>query len=100
MNPELKAKWVEALRSGKYKQAKGQLCDKNGAMCCLGVLREIMEPGSKESLNNDNMILSARMAILAGLQTTGRNHPQGTLGELNDSGRTFHEISDYIERYL
>lgn len=40
MNPEWKKKWVEALRSGKYKQGKEALCfgDK---YCCLGVLCEI-----------------------------------------------------------
>ena len=37
MNPEIKAKWVAALRSGEYKQAKGQLRIGN-SFCCLGVL--------------------------------------------------------------
>lgn len=37
MDAELKGKWVKALRSGKYKQGKGVLCDR-GKHCCLGVL--------------------------------------------------------------
>lgn len=40
MNPEVKAKWVAALRSGEYKQAKGRLRD-GDAYCCLGVLCDL-----------------------------------------------------------
>ena len=38
MNPEKKdiIKWVKALRSGKYKQTREALQDKDG-YCCLGV---------------------------------------------------------------
>lgn len=49
MNPEVKAEWVAALRSGEYMQTKGHLKDSNG-MCCLGVLCDIAakhEPGWK-----------------------------------------------------
>lgn len=35
---ELNIKWIEALRSGKYKQANGYLQTKDG-YCCLGVGR-------------------------------------------------------------
>jgi len=44
MNPEIKAKWVAALRSKKYQQAKKALrkdVDGKSAFCCLGVLCEI-----------------------------------------------------------
>lgn len=40
MTPEMKTKWVEALRSGKYKQTTGLLKDAEG-YCCLGVLASI-----------------------------------------------------------
>jgi hypothetical protein len=58
MNSELKAKWVEALRSGEYKQAEGKLHDtKNDAFCCLGVLCKVMGaefgPGQEEKENED-----------------------------------------------
>ena len=33
-------KWAEALRSGKYKQARGRLCYK-GSYCCLAVWEKI-----------------------------------------------------------
>lgn len=46
MNQELKTKWVEALRSGKYTQGNGLLCNLNSEInklehCCLGVLCEV-----------------------------------------------------------
>lgn len=40
MNPEIKGRWLEALRSGDYPQTRRRLADDNG-YCCLGVLCEI-----------------------------------------------------------
>lgn len=40
MNPEIKARWVAALRSGEYEQGKNFL-NRDGKFCCLGVLSEI-----------------------------------------------------------
>ncbi len=40
MNPEIKAQWVAALRSGKYAKGIGALRDE-GKFCCLGVLCEL-----------------------------------------------------------
>jgi len=45
MNPEVKKLWVDALRSGEYKQGYKDLfkIDSNGnkSYCCLGVLTEL-----------------------------------------------------------
>lgn len=35
--------WVEALRSGKFKQTRGKLRSRNAAYCCLGVVCELAE---------------------------------------------------------
>lgn len=43
MNPEIKAKWVAALRSGDYKQGTGVLRSEWDEYCCLGVLCDIAE---------------------------------------------------------
>lgn len=43
MNPEVKRRWIEALRSGKYQQSRKYLHDENG-FCCLGVLCDLREP--------------------------------------------------------
>jgi hypothetical protein len=37
MSRDAKAKWLKALRSGRYKQTEGALADEQG-YCCLGVL--------------------------------------------------------------
>ena len=47
MKAELKQRWIEALRSGKYTQGTG--CLRRGSLdgtmyhCCLGVLAEILD---------------------------------------------------------
>jgi len=44
MNPEVKKKWVEALKSGKYKQGQRALHLKTSDgsfFCCLGVLCDL-----------------------------------------------------------
>ena len=38
INKELVEQWVEALRSGKYKQGRRTLRNRNDEFCCLGVL--------------------------------------------------------------
>lgn len=41
MSPELKAKWVKALRSGEFEQARSKLhrkIDGQDSYCCIGVL--------------------------------------------------------------
>ena len=40
MNQQIKQLWVNALRSGEYKQATGRL-RKNDGYCCLGVLCDL-----------------------------------------------------------
>lgn len=40
LKPEVKADWVAALRSDRFKQTTGYLCDGAGH-CCLGVLAEL-----------------------------------------------------------
>lgn len=44
MNKEIKEKWLEALRSGEYKQGREHLRDESNQFCCLGVLCDIVDP--------------------------------------------------------
>ena len=48
MSIELQREWVEALRSGKYKQETGAL-HIAGGYCCLGVLCEVLTEKGKLS---------------------------------------------------
>lgn len=98
MNPELKAKWIAALRSGEYKQVTARLRTREG-YCCLGVLCmvagvPITEDGSCVEGENSK----------AGYQTifdmVGGDDAGRSLYERNDSGASFSEIADYIEKNL
>ena len=100
MNKQYKKLWLEALRSGKYKQTTGQL-GYNGGFCCLGVLCEVTEmPYEHQDTCLPKNIMSA-----AGLQS---DDPQLnydgkviSLSHLNDDENlTFAQIADLIEEQL
>lgn len=120
MNPEVKARWVAALRSGEYKQTKGVL-KKNGGHCCLGVLCDLYarEAGLPNwgvaSLSDaaegkaffaqqgDAGLPGARVVIWSGLNPDANVRIKSTrqpLYDHNDNGATFAEIADAIEKQL
>ena len=41
MKPEIKKRWIDALKSGDYVQGKEALCDRGDSFCCLGVLCDL-----------------------------------------------------------
>jgi len=47
LNPKVKKKWLAALKSGKYRKAKGHL-KHHGRHCCLGVLCDLFDPAGWE----------------------------------------------------
>lgn len=64
MNPEIKAKWLEALRSGEYQQGRERLKspDSNPRYCCLGVLCDL---AVKEGVArwDDSVVIDEHVAI-------------------------------------
>lgn len=48
MKPDIKKKWVKALRSGKYRQTTNTLKSEAG-FCCLGVLSDLYIKEHKRS---------------------------------------------------
>lgn len=52
MRKEIKEKWLEALRSGKYKKSQGALKKTDNTYCCLGVLCDIHRKTTKKKKNN------------------------------------------------
>lgn len=92
MDAKIKAKWVTALRSGKYKQAHGTLCESDGALCCIGVGAVVADKSFKPVLG-----ATGRAAAVIGLTPEEREK----LVELNDIDRkTFRGIAAYIEKNL
>lgn len=104
--PEVKSKWTEALRSGKYKQGRTKLCA-NECYCCLGVLSHIQgrltKNGEDEpyydvallSVNNDfhylnHLNIASNWECIEGY----------SLAALNDRGVSFSQIADIIDYAL
>lgn len=111
-----KKKWLEALRSGKYRQGYYDLCDRdNGRLkyCCLGVLSKIQgrlieaECGWVDHFENLAVLSEDNPAF--GALSEGGDFPEGVsvqfgngvfqcLAGLNDSGLfSFKDIAKVIE---
>lgn len=106
MKQALKAKWVEALRSGEFKQYKGGALKDTSAsgkvsFCCLGVLCEISPAVEKHNVYAEEQLSDAALAY-AGFT----DEVQQTLISLNDgtnddpNGASFKRIATYIEKNL
>lgn len=99
MDAQLKAKWVEALRSGEFKQASQTLQDGFGANCCLGVLARIQGENLNDWSEGDREISCLASHLSGGLDA----EVMLRLARMNDGGlnktqpSSFPEIADYIE---
>lgn len=116
MDKKLKAKWVKALRSGRYDQTTGSLHDDVG-YCCLGVLCTLVGAKWKRDDNGDlapfidgkNVSREGEFYLGSSLlKKVGITHDrQVNLGRMNDGStlhaiqqRSFPEIADYIEKNI
>lgn len=121
---ELKEKWVAALRSGDYPQARGGLrryrtnydADENHRVrgeligyCCLGVLCEIAglpkyEPGDTSFggyIFDEELGVKSDTALPSSDEYFLDGPTEGHLIGLNDSEKKdFKEIADWIEAYI
>ena len=96
MKEEIKNKWVKALRSGEYAQGTGCLVE-DGRFCCLGVLCDISETNKREWGSFAGLPHSVK--DWAGMSSIFGHFGISTcLSELNDSGKTFIDIADVIEK--
>ena len=110
MKPELKAKWIAALRSGEYEQTTERMLDPEGGMCCLGVLADIQglkvvpvahTEGDDERELNGQVYCELRKMIgdTSLLSHGGKSITKEVVG-MNDSGKTFDQIADWIKENL
>lgn len=91
MDPEVKARWLTALRSGEYAQTRNTYKDDEG-LCCLAVLCTVegVAPTPEE-----RMPWSSKWVELLDQE------PAGVLIGMNDSqGASFLQIADWIEEHL
>lgn len=108
MKKEIADQWVEALRSGKYKQTTDKL-KRNDKYCCLGVLCEISnisEFSKEEEYLASDIHIPKKVRSWARLKHENGWIPGGeeALTDLNDCGSrdspgplTFDEIADVIQ---
>lgn len=106
MDAQLKAKWVEALRSGDYQQGRAQLRN-HDAFCCLGVLCDLVDSSRWVEVNRshyryrglDYSALSFPPSDVSSRVGLRRKHLDAVV-EMNDEGKSFAEIAAYIEANL
>jgi hypothetical protein len=120
MNKEVAEKWVAALRSGEYTQAREQLRKNNNNndqlnYCCLGVLCDLAvkedvtkwKDTEKDNYRPDNFLRNTDVVPNSSVQiwaemknVNGTYEPEKpNLWQLNDDhGKTFLEIADIIEQ--
>jgi hypothetical protein len=118
VNKDIKTKWVEALRSGKYKQGRGFL-QRNNEFCCLGVLCEVQNVPSQLVLRQFRdpfcetnhrlpvhkylMMLDSETGICADDPIAGglNDFEMEKLTNMNDGDEyNFEQIARYIEEEL
>jgi hypothetical protein len=104
MKHEVKQKWCAALRSGEYRQGKGRLKRKERGVeefCCLGVLCDIYSKETGTPWLGQHMHQSwlyphykvREWAVVEEIKCD-------SLACMNDAGKSFEEIADYIETSL
>ena len=85
-------KWLDALRSGEYKQGRECLFDSKG-YCCLGVAGKLVD----FPVHLDSLEVYEHIGKLYGLDELDRCK----LAIMNDyQSKTFPEIADAIEQML
>jgi hypothetical protein len=119
MKADIKKAWVNALRSGKYKQGRGRLCAVDHGderLCCLGVLCElaVLDRVTTKTVGDDGVArynsslnyLPEDVQTWAGLSSYNPVVANGThLASHNDGvndvpAKSFDQIADLIEKHL
>ena len=109
MKPELKKRWVKALRSGKFKKGKYQLrwqTEKGDVYCCLGVLCAIEGVKWKKVvvLETVSYGVSGDIGSLAPSRQKQfgiSDDVQGKLIKMNDvKNHSFAHIATWVEKNL
>jgi hypothetical protein len=107
IDPEFKARWVEALKSGAYTQCYSVLREGN-RFCAIGVACDLMDPNgwdpgageTDEELRpwrGESSLMEKTAAAEIGLT----EHEQADVVNLNDQDTmTFPEIAQWIEAKL
>lgn len=106
LDKELRDRWIEALKSGKYQQGKGKLRyrkEDSDQFCCLGVLCDVVDPEGWKGTEGTILYFHRGMGAALGipiplLERIGIDAKK--YADMNDHfGKSFEEIADYIESH-
>lgn len=115
MPKAIKRKWLRALRSGTYKQAKHRLYDHQTAgFCCLGVLQHCVSGGMVEmeeevegsedeafSCPSTEWYDKQGIELQHNYESYHSDDQETKLMRMNDSGKkSFKFIADWIEKNI
>lgn len=99
----MQRKWVRALKSKKYKKAKGQLHkEKTNGYCCLGVANKCLNLNEKNEQTLFNTYKKLGLMDDDGKILDGYKFPRGCktykfLSDMNDCGVSHAKIAEFIE---
>jgi hypothetical protein len=97
LDPKVKTKWLQALRSRKFKQGKGQLQNIQGecpTYCCLGVLAEVQGLDSKDVELDESYLPTDIAQRLFNCDENTAQKLQSHLGTRNDGGSDYENTVD------
>lgn len=125
MDKHYKEIWLQALRSGKYRQTKGVLHKYKGGFCCLGVLCDALGEKWEDPVEISTTIDGGNSSRNIKVKCYGIRSPHGSfqrlvlpqhvmkkvglnssyaaqndLTALNDGGKKFSTIANWIEKNL
>jgi len=120
MNAEIKKQWVEALRSGKYKQCQRTLrrehirdgsseCAFGVGFCCLGVLCDLhaslfggdwKEPDDDGDCRYHDELGELPESVKTWSEFNDARQEHELISLNDDAGKDFDRIADYIEKNL
>lgn len=110
MNAEIKQRWLDALRSGKYNQGSRVLRSESNKYCCLGILCELVDPAGWRPAPIPSLsgmayqyvagdLHNVSMPSLTTLESVGLDAEIAEqLARWNDDGMSFADIANYIEK--
>jgi hypothetical protein len=102
MDQNVKELWLKALRSGEYKQGRRQLRDTSDNFCCLGVLCDVIDP-TKWKTASPELVSYTYEGFGGTLPESIQIYAEVPLNitsfliNMNDGGKSFTRIADYIE---
>lgn len=102
MNPQVKTRWVEALRSGEYKQGRWQLRQPTAGeteYCCLGVLA-VVTPELHGLVDLDLCITPFEKPEVEAIVGFDFEVARDLVSMNDVGGKTFPEIADWVEEHL